>query len=116
MKNQYRIISSTIALIAFGIFAAFPASAQKYIKVNGIAEYKEEPLGNVEITITKDGEEVGKFSTDEEGDFFVELEQNSNYTFRAKKNGYIVRYLLFSTHIEDSDKVKRKFNFWIIDV
>lgn len=111
MKKHSRLLLFFVAVLGISICFSFSANAQKYIKVNGISEYKGEPLGNVEVTIMKDGEEVGKFTTDGEGDFFVELEQNANYTFRAKKKGYVCRYLVFSTHLGESQKVKRKFNF-----
>lgn len=102
---------SNLVLIAFFIFTSSTLFGQKRLQINGICEYKGAPLGNVEVTITKDGEEVGKFSTEGEGDFYVELATNGNYTFRAKRNGYITRYIILSTHLKEGQKMKKKFNF-----
>lgn len=110
--------TTTLSTLIFAlIFLTVPfivrAQNDVTLKIDGMVEYKGNPLSKAKITITKDGVVVNEVKTEDRGKFRMELERNANFTIKASREGYLDRFLLFSTYIPESISGKEVFKFAI---
>ncbi|HBH05433.1 MAG TPA: hypothetical protein DDX92_02375 [Flavobacteriales bacterium] len=112
--QKYMTLSSMILALILLLASSFgKAQNNVTLKIDGVVEYRGNPLSKAKVTITKDGVVINEIKTEDRGKFRMELDRNANFTIKASRDGYLDRFLLFSTYLPESVSGKEVFKFAI---
>lgn len=114
-KNYLLALFVVIAVKNSGLSQNIYIDSLVCLEVNGIATNNKEPLGNVNVKLYMENEEMEmtEVTNVEHHDhsFSFKLQRNKHYTIEISKPGYFTRFVSISTNLPDNISSKPLFTF-----